>query len=56
MVRAAYEGDGVQATHALVLSLGNVPQKNLSRAAIMAAAGLVAFLVGSFMSWRRWNG
>jgi hypothetical protein len=55
MVRAAYEAEGVEAPHALVLTLGRVPKENLSRGAIMAAAGLLALLAGSFLSWRGWS-
>jgi hypothetical protein len=55
MVRTAYEAEGVEAESALVLNVGNVPNKNLTSRQLTAAAGLLALLIGGFMCWRKWN-
>jgi len=55
MVRTTYEAEGVQAGDALVLVVGNLPGKHLTRSRFLSGAGLLAVAVGAFLIWRKWR-
>ena len=55
MVRTTYEAEGVQAGDALVLVVGNLPGKHLTRSRYLSGAGLLAVAVGAFLIWRKWR-
>jgi hypothetical protein len=55
MVRERYEQAGVKADGALVLRVGAVPHDGVRFNEIVVGIGLLALLLGGFMTYRRWE-